>query len=79
MAARAFATPRLSRKEWALVALGVLAWIAIGIAGTWFVHQVTRPRGDCGTPSDAPTHPVKTAAAGPNNAFQAITGQGRCQ
>jgi len=75
------ATPRrLSRREWALVGCGVVAWIAIGAGGVWFVHLFTRPPGGCAsaTAGDAPTHQAKAAAPSPGNAFQALTGQGRC-
>ena len=70
---------RLSRKEWMLVALGLATWIAIAATGIWFVRQVTQSRGACAAPADAPTRQVKGSTAGPNNAFQAITGQGRCK
>jgi hypothetical protein len=70
----------LSRREWALVALGLAAWIAIGAGGAWFVHQVTQPREACAAPADAPTRQVKgPSSTGPGNGFQAITGQGRCR
>ena len=79
---RSWATPpaaRLSRKEWSLVALGLLTWLAIAATGIWFVRQVTQDRAACAPAADAPTHQVKGATAGPGNAFQAITGQGRCK
>ena len=69
---------QLSRRDWALIAIGAATWVAIAIAAAWFVHQLTRPMEDCGRAADAPTHPVKGSTAGPRNAFQAITGQGRC-
>ena len=78
--ARAGADRRLSRREWALVALGLVAWLAIGAGGAWFAHQVTQPRQACAAPADAPTHQAKGgSSAGPRNGFQAITGQGRCR
>ena len=40
---QAFSLSRLGRKEWALVALGVSVWVALGIGGVWLVHQFTRP------------------------------------
>ena len=71
---------QLSRREWALVALGLAAWLAIGAGGAWFVRQVTQPRQACAAPADAPTHPVQgRSSAGPRNGFQAIIGQGRCR
>lgn len=69
---------RLSRKDWTLVALGLVTWIAIAAGGIWFVRQVTQHREACSAPADAPTRQVKGSTAGPNNAFQAITGTGRC-
>lgn len=70
---------RLSRKEWALVALGLAAWLAIVAGGLWFVRQVTRPQQACAGPADAPTRQVQGAATAPLDAFQVITGQGRCK
>ncbi len=71
---------RLSRKEWALVALGLGTWVAIAAGGVWFVHQMTRSSAACGTPLEARTtqaHP--TPAAGPRNSLQLLTGTGRCK
>jgi hypothetical protein len=71
---------RLSRKEWALVALGLATWVAIAAGGAWFVHQMTRSSAACGTPLEARTtqaHPVP--AAGPRNSLQLLTGTGRCR
>ena len=79
MDARPPVNQSLSRREWALVALGLGAWIAIGAGGAWFLHQVTQSRQGCAAPTEAPTHQVKGASAGPRNAFQAITGQGQCK
>jgi hypothetical protein len=74
------ARPRpLSRRAWTLLAIGLLAWVGLGAGGVWFVHQVTRPQGTCRSPADEPTHQVKGAATTPQNALQAITGQGRCR
>ena len=70
---------RLAPREWALVALGVLAWVAIGLGGAWFVHQLTLEKQACAAADDAPTHQVKGSKKGPDNAFQAITGQRTCQ
>jgi len=70
---------RLSRKEWALVALGVAAWAAIAAGGLWFVHQMTRPKASCGTSLEARGTPTRQASAdGPRNALQLLTGTGRC-
>ena len=81
MHAAAAISRRLSPREWALVALGVLAWVAIGLGGAWFVHQLTLEKQACAAAAadDAPTHQVKSSKKGPNNAFQAITGQRTCQ
>ncbi len=68
----------LSRKEWALVALGLGAWVALAAGGTWFVHQLTRPGTDCAGAPEAQTHQAKVATS-PRNAFQLVTGQGRCR
>ena len=73
-------TARLSRKEWTLVALGLGVWIALAAGGVWFVHQVTRPRDACGSTAEAPTRPMKGAAAtAPATAFTILTGTGRCK
>ena len=79
MDARPPVNQALSRREWALVALGLGVWIGIGAGGAWFLHQVTQSRQACAAPTDAPTHQVKGSSAGPRNAFQAITGQGQCK
>ena len=79
MEARAPSNQPLSRRDWALLALGLGAWIFIGAGGAWFLHQVTPSREVCAAPADAPTHQVKGSSAGPRNAFQAITGQGQCK
>ena len=70
---------RLSRKEWALVALGLAAWLAIVAGGVWFVRQMTRPQQACGGPAEARTRQVQGAAAAPRNALQVLTGTGRCK
>ena len=70
---------RLSRKEWALVALGAAAWVALIAGGAWFVHQMTRSRAACGTPLEARSlQPRAAPAGGPRNALQLLTGTGRC-
>ena len=79
MIERATRSAGLSRREWALVALGLAAWIAIGASGLWFVRQVTRPQGACAGATEEPTRQAKGTATGPRNAFQVITGQGRCK
>jgi len=71
---------RLTSREWALVALGLAAWIAIIAGGAWFVHQMTRSKAACGTPLEARSlQPRSTPAAGPRNALQLLTGTGKCQ
>ena len=70
----------LSRREWALIALGVGTWIAIGAGGVWFVHQMTRSTAACGTQLEARTAQAhSTPAAGPRNSLQLLTGTGRCK
>ena len=76
---RAAVSRRFSPREWALIALGSVAWIAIGIAGAWFVHQLTLEKQACAAAADAPTHQAKGSKTGPDNALQAITGQRSCQ
>ena len=68
----------LSRKETALVALGLGAWVAIGLGGAWLYHQFTRPPADCGTAIEAKSAPTHATPGGPRNAFQLLTGTGRC-
>lgn len=70
---------RLSRREWSLVAIGLAAWIALGVAGVWFVHQLTRGQASCGTPLEARSALPQGTSASPRNAFQLLTGQGRCR
>ncbi len=69
----------LSRKDAALVAMGVVAWIAIGLGGAWLYHQLTRPPGDCGTAVDGKTMQTKATPGGPRNGLQLLTGTGRCR
>ncbi len=72
---------RLARpgaREWWLVALGLVAWIAIGLGGVWLYRQMTRPPASCGTPLEARSASSKTTSAGPRNALQLLTGTGRC-
>lgn len=70
---------RLTRREWALLALGLAAWIAIAAGGVWFYRQMTRSKASCGTELEARTTQPKVAAAGPpRNALQLLTGTGRC-
>jgi hypothetical protein len=69
---------RLARRDWALIALGSAAWIAIGSGGAWLVRQGTRPQPPCASAAEAPTRQARGAATSPRNAFEAITGQGRC-
>jgi hypothetical protein len=77
MAERGTRSGSLSRREWALVALGVAAWIGIGLGGAWFVHQVTRSRDACGGTIEARSTSPKSSPA-PRNALQLLTGTGRC-
>lgn len=69
---------RLSRKEWALVAAGLVAWILLAWGGVWLVRQLTRPPGSCASAAEAPTRQVKGTSTGPRNAVQLLTGTGRC-
>ena len=69
---------RLSRKEWALVGAGLLAWILLAWAGVWLVRQLTRPPESCASAAEAPTRQVKGTSTGPRNAVQLLTGTGRC-
>ncbi len=68
----------LSRKEAVLVALGLGAWVAIGLGGAWLYHQFTRPAAACGTALEGKSTPTKAAAGGPRNGLQLLTGTGRC-
>jgi hypothetical protein len=69
---------RLSRKEWVFVSLGLVAWVAIGSGGVWLVRALTRTPESCGAPADVPTSPTKGAPTSPRNAFQLLTGTGKC-
>lgn len=69
---------RLSRKEWALVAAGLLAWILLAWGGVWLVRQLTRQPESCASAADAPTRQAKGSPTGPRNAVQLLTGAGRC-
>ena len=71
-------TPRLSRKEWSLVALGLGVWIALGAGGVWFVHQLTRTRDSCGNAAEAQTKQTK-GSTNPGDSLAVLTGQGRCR
>lgn len=69
----------LTRKEWALVVLGLAMWLAIIAGGVWFVRQMTRSQAACGTPlQDRALTPRSTPAAGPRNSLQLLTGTGKC-
>ncbi len=68
----------LSRKEWTLVAAGLLAWVLLIWSGVWLVHQLTRKPENCTGAVEAPTRQVKGGPTGPRNAVQLLTGTGRC-
>jgi hypothetical protein len=70
---------RLSRREWLLVCGGLVAWVAIGEGGVWLVRELTRTPESCGAPADVPTAQVRNATASPRNAFQLLTGTGKCK
>ena len=76
---QAFRLYRLTRKEWALVALGLGVWVALAIGGVWLVHQLIRPKGSCGGQIEARTAMPKGQPPSPRNALQLLTGTGRCQ
>jgi hypothetical protein len=71
-------TATLSRREWALVALGLCAWILIAAIGVWFVHQLTRPKASCGNPVEARSTRIQGASPGPRSTLQWLTGTGTC-
>jgi len=72
------ATPRFSRRERALLALGLVAWIGIIAAGAWLVRQLARPPAPCGQALDGRTQPGGDPAAGPRGALRRLAGNGRC-
>ncbi len=78
MMARPALAARLSRNEWALVALGVGVWIALGSGGTWLVHELRKPKTSCSSTADPQTTQVQGATS-PGNSFNVLTGQGRCK
>ena len=69
---------RLARREWALVALGLVTWILLAWGGVWLVRQLTHPPQSCASAAEAPTRQAKGASTGPRNAVQLLTGTGRC-
>lgn len=75
---RATRSGALSRREWVLVATGLLAWILLAWGGVWLVHQLTRSPENCAGTSEAPTRQVKGTPTGPRNAVQLLTRTGRC-
>lgn len=80
MPALATLAARLSPKEWALIVLGLVTWVAIFAGCAWFVHQMTRSQASCGTSLEARSlQPRSTPAAGPRNALQLLTGTGKCK
>jgi hypothetical protein len=62
-----------------LVSLGLLAWVGIGVGGVWLMRQMMHTPESCGTPAEVPTSQVKGATTSPRNAFQLLTGTGRCK
>ena len=78
MIARPARAARLSRKEWALVALGVGVWIALGSGGVWLVHELRKPKASCNSTADPQTTPAQGATT-PGNSFDVLAGQGRCK
>ncbi len=69
---------RLSRKEWALVVAGLVAWILLAWGSVWLVRQLTHRPESCASAAEAPTRQVKGTSTGPRNAVQLLTGTGRC-
>ena len=69
---------RLGRREWALLALGIGTWVALGLGGAWLYHQLTRPPASCGTTLEARSMQTRATFGGPRNALQLLTGTGRC-
>lgn len=78
MTARPSLAARLSRKEWALIALGVGVWIALGCGAAWLVHELRKPQASCSDTSEPQTTSVQGSTA-PGNSFSVLTGQGRCK
>jgi hypothetical protein len=78
MIARPALVARLSRKEWALVALGVAVWIALGAGGVWFVHALAKPKESCGSIGDPQTTQAKGGTS-PGNSFKVLTGASECK
>ena len=69
---------RLARREWALVALGLVTWILLAWGSVWLVRQLTRRPENCTSATEVPTRQVKDTSNGPRNAVQLLTGTGRC-
>ncbi len=68
-----------TRKEWALIVLGLATWVAIIAVAVWFVHQMTRSQAACGTALEARSLKLRSMpAAGPRNSLQLLTGTGKC-
>ena len=70
---------RLSRRELALVAVGLAAWVAMAAGGLWFYRQMTRAKASCGIAVEARS--LKEAGhddGAPRNALQLLAGSGRC-
>lgn len=78
MAASTARWMRLTPREWSLVALGLVAWVGIGLGGFWLVRQFTRPPAACDKPLEAGATSLRPAPGGPRNALQLITRTGRC-
>lgn len=71
--------PRLARKEWALVALGLAVWVALALGAVWFVHRLIRPRASCGSQVEARSVLPDGQSGTPRNALQLLAGTGRCR
>jgi len=69
----------LTRKDWALIALGVATWAGLIAGAVWFVHQMTRSTAACGMQLEARSlKPATAPGAGPRNALQLLSGTGKC-
>jgi hypothetical protein len=46
---------RFTRREWLLLAFGLLVWAAIATGAAWFVHALSTRHDDCAKPCDTPS------------------------